>query len=103
MSIYNHSNQLFDASLTFGQNLTCDGTSSTTCIPKVDALVKKASEISDQAQRQQLYDQAWTILQQQHAFVAIANVYHVSFLKKGLVWNPPADGFVRLQDISYSS
>lgn len=103
MSIYNHSNQLFDASLTFGQNLTCDGTSSTTCIKSVDADVAKAATSTDQAEREKLYSDAWATLKAQNAFVAIANVYHVSFLAKDINWNPPADGFVRIQDLTFSS
>jgi peptide/nickel transport system substrate-binding protein len=103
MMIYNHSNELFDASLTIGQNLTCKGTSSTTCIPEVDKLADEALKETDEAKRQELYDQAWQTLADDAAYVSIAEVKRVTFLDEGLKWTPESDGFVRFQNMEFTT
>lgn len=101
--LYNHSNELFDSSLTIGQNLTCKGTSSTTCIPEVDKLADEAlATANDQDKRQQLYDQAWQILYDNAAYVSLAEVQKVTFLDKDVKWTPEPDGFIRFQNIEFA-
>lgn len=101
--LYNHSNELFDSSLTIGQNLTCAGASSTTCIPELDELAAEALAVADDDEaRQELYNQAWELLAEQTAFVSIAEVQKLTFHDEGVQWTPEPDGFIRLQNISYS-
>ena len=102
--LYNHSNELFDASLTLGQNLACDGASSTTCIPEVDQLAAEAlSSAGDDAKRQDLYNQAWQLLKDDAAFVSIAEVQKLTFLGDDVKWTPEPDGFIRFQNVEYAS
>ena len=102
--LYNHSNELFDASLTIGQNLTCDGASSTTCIPEVDKLAKEALSVADDDERrQELYNQIWEILAENHAYVSIAEVQKLTFLDPSVNWTPEPDGFIRFQNITLDS
>ena len=104
ITLYNHSNELFDASLTIGQNLTCKGSASTTCIPKVDELAIEALGVgSDLAKRQDLYNQAWQILADDVAFVSLGEVQKLTFHAKNLNWSPEADGFLRFQLMSFNS
>lgn len=101
--LYNHSNELFDSSLTIGQNLTCKGSASTTCLPEVDALAEEALAAGDDVdKRQELYDEAWQMLADDTAFVSIAEVQKLTFLEKGLEWTPEPDGFIRFQNLSFS-
>lgn len=102
--LYNHSNELFDSSLTIGQNLTCEGASSTTCIPEVDKLAEQALAIADdQDARQELYDEIWQILTDDSAFVSLAEVQKLTFHSNDLSWTPEPDGFLRFQNMSFSS
>jgi peptide/nickel transport system substrate-binding protein len=103
MMIYNHSNELFDASLTVGQNLVCEGASSTSCFPEVDRLAKQALGETDEARRQELYDRIWQTLRDEAAYVSIAEVYKVTFLDPSLNWEPEPDGFVRFQNMEFAA
>lgn len=99
--LYNHSNELFDSSLTIGQNLTCAGASSTTCIPEVDELAEQALNAGDDAdKRQELYAEIWSILTDEAAFVSLAEVQKLTFHVDELNWTPEPDGFLRFQYMS---
>ena len=103
ITLYNHSNELFDSSLTIGQNLTCAGRASTTCIPEVDELAEQALNAgSDLAKRQDLYNQVWQILADEVAFVSLGEVQKLTFHVEGLNWTPEADGFLRFQFMSFA-
>jgi peptide/nickel transport system substrate-binding protein len=96
----NHSNQLFDASLSFGQFVTCEAGASTTCIEEVDRLAARALKTADEAEREDLYHQAWQVAKDNYAFVGVADVFHVAFMANDLQWTPPDDGFLRIQDMT---
>ena len=104
MTLYNHSNELFDSSQTIGQNLTCKGSASTTCIPEVDVLAEKALAAgSDLKARQDMYNQIWKILQENNAFISLGEVQKITFHSKNLSWVPEPDGFLRFQFMSFKS
>jgi peptide/nickel transport system substrate-binding protein len=99
---YNHSNELFDSSKTIGQNLECAGAASTYCNPEVDALARQALEETDPEARERLYHEAWELMWDDAAFAAVADVQQVHFTSENLIWEPPVDGFMRIQFMSFN-
>jgi peptide/nickel transport system substrate-binding protein len=100
ITIYNHSNELFDSSKTIGQNLACEGAASSYCNEDVDALFDQALTELDPAVREDLYQQAWQIMYDEAAFAAVADVQQVHFTSENLTWEPSVDGFMRIQQMS---
>jgi len=100
MAPYNHSNELFDSSKTIGQNLQCSGSASTYCNEQVDALAQQALTETDPVARQGLYEEAWQLMFDDAAFIAVADVQQVHFTSADLNWEPPVDGFMRIQFMS---
>ena len=94
------SNQLFDSSLSIPLFLSCDGAASTYCNEDVDAKAIAAVGELDEATREQMYHDLWQELHDDSAYAAIAEVYQIHFLADEVDWEPRADGFIKVQDIT---
>lgn len=100
-SSYNTSSELFDSSQTVGTILSCEGPQSTYCNSELDELATQALQTVDEAEREELYHQIWEMQYEDAAVMAVADVHALWFLAEDVVWQPPVDGFIRFQDISY--
>lgn len=100
LMLANHSNQLFDSSMTASQFLTCEGSASVVCDPAMDTTVETARLEIDETKRQALYGDLWQSVQSENLLVPVADVHRLAFTVENLEWNPQPDGFVRFQDIS---
>jgi peptide/nickel transport system substrate-binding protein len=68
--------------------------------PKVDEILDKTREISDQAERKQLYSELVTILQQDSPWVFIVHpVEPKAFSPKVQNYDPVPDGMMRFKDV----
>jgi peptide/nickel transport system substrate-binding protein len=94
------SNQLFDSSLSIPLFLSCGGAASTYCNEDVDEQATAAVAELDEDTRAGMYHEIWQKLNDDSAYAAIAEVYQIHFLADGVDWQPRADGFIKVQDIS---
>jgi len=85
-----NSNEWFDAARYSGF-FTCEGGSSKICIQEIDDLHAQASSTNDQEERNQLYQQIWSLLHENPISIYLLQQNLLYGLSEDLQWEPRAD------------
>lgn len=94
-----HGNELFEPVFSLGLYIVCDGEASTYCNPDVDRLAQQASETVDDDARTEVYQDIWSTLHDDFAYVTVAQIEQVHFVQESVQWEPRPDGYILVQDI----
>jgi peptide/nickel transport system substrate-binding protein len=97
-----NSNEWFDASRIVA-HITCRGTSSKLCNPRVDELMDGAIKTLDQRARDQMYQQVWGILNQDPHAIYLLQQNFVYGVSNRVEWQPRLDDEYRFSDMKLSS
>ena len=97
-----NSNEWFDASRIVS-HITCKGTSSKLCDPRIDDLMDGAIKTLDQRARDQMYQQAWATLNQNPHAIYLLQQNFVYGVSTRLDWQPRLDDEYRLSDMKLTS
>jgi peptide/nickel transport system substrate-binding protein len=96
-----NSNEWFDNSRIVA-HITCRGTSSKICNPKVDELMTKAINTIDVKARDQLYQEVWTELYKDPYSIYLLQQNLIYGHSNRLVWEPRLDDEVRVYDMKFT-
>ena len=99
---FNHSNQVFDASMSVNA-LVCDGAVSIYCNPEVEQLANEAEAEFDPQARERLYEQIWEIIREDSGFISVAEVKQVTFASSDVAYQPAPDGYLRFSLMSLTA
>ncbi|MCI0687162.1 MAG: ABC transporter substrate-binding protein, partial [Sporichthyaceae bacterium] len=97
-----NSNEWFDGSRIVS-HITCKGTSSKSCNPKVDELMDKAIKTLDPAARDQLYQQVWAELNKDPYSIYLLQHNLIYGLSNRLQWQPRPDDEYRFVEMRVTS
>jgi peptide/nickel transport system substrate-binding protein len=104
LQLISHDNTSGDASFSFPKYITCKGSVSSTCNPKIDELIAKADKAEGQ-ERADLYQQAARILYtEESSMIGIAEQNQLMLLGPGVHYEPnPLSGLeIKISDITIS-
>jgi peptide/nickel transport system substrate-binding protein len=96
-----NSNEWFDASRIVS-HITCKGTSSKLCNPKVDDLMDRAIKTLDQGARDQMYQQVWATLHDDPHSIYLLQQNLIYGVSNRLEWQPRPDDEYRVSDMKLS-
>lgn len=94
-----HGNELFDYSASVGGYYTCDGAPSAYCNPTVDSLYAEALQLSGDERDSKLQEIA-AIVYDDAAIVPVGQPSFFFGLGDRVDWEPRADGFILLKEIT---
>ena len=97
-----NSNEWFDASRIVA-HVTCDGTSSKFCNPRIDQLMDGAVKTLDPRARDQMYQQVWGILNEDPYSIYLLQQNLVYGVTTRVEWQPRTDDEYRLSEMKLTS
>lgn len=99
MWLAGHGNDIFDMERSVAW-ISCGEALSHYCDREVLDLVTEARTTLDQGERQELYDEMWTIVHEDAAYASISTIDQVHFTQENVEWSPRPDYFILFDEIS---
>lgn len=96
-----HGNEMFDPEASIGLYLTCEGDASTYCSPQADDLIASARTELDSEVRTEAYQELWSVVNEDAAFVTLANIFSIHGLAEGMTVEQRPDNVILFDEVSF--